>query len=285
VAYVLEQGSDEWHVMGVFVRLAAIYRLIPQALSQQGPRIMLSADCISTHVPTRAAFHRLPLTMTIFKMIQGCLIYKGRSLTLVQEEQDGGAAGRGVGDIEFCVVTLVELPRLHSYRSCYKNSDPVVRENDSLYPSFSAFLLHSVMYRWCAEEVVGEKRTLFGTIHPRFLSRYRAIITDPIEKEQHGAFIMVDGQHDGGDVNADPTSVVEFRLVLMTGFRQDDSFASYMTLGQGFVEVYTTEGAARGVTSGSNLDVRLPVTMPKMRSVLGRYGLPAPSALFRTGHT
>ncbi|CEM07778.1 unnamed protein product [Vitrella brassicaformis CCMP3155] len=80
-AYVLEQGSDEWPGMGRLIRLAAIYRLTPA----NGLPLVLSAQWLTAHLPSRTAFHQLPLAMAIYRLF-------GHLFT--QHTQPGAAASR-----------------------------------------------------------------------------------------------------------------------------------------------------------------------------------------------
>ncbi|CEM04355.1 unnamed protein product [Vitrella brassicaformis CCMP3155] len=125
-AYVLEQGSNEWRGMGRFIRLAAIYRLIPA----NGLPLVLSAQWLTAHLPRRTAFHHLPLTMAIYRLFGHLLTHNTHSLALQRAGNGAYRIGNGsyqIGGGRFRVVPLAELSGGHRYADGYQRTDPVIR--------------------------------------------------------------------------------------------------------------------------------------------------------------
>ncbi|CEM13889.1 unnamed protein product, partial [Vitrella brassicaformis CCMP3155] len=93
VLYLLERGGRLWAWLGGFLRLAAIYRLTPAT------PLVISAEWVQQHWPTRAALRQLPLALAIYKAIGHLLSHRGDSLALTTDEQtnendeDGGPDG------------------------------------------------------------------------------------------------------------------------------------------------------------------------------------------------
>ncbi|CEM13902.1 unnamed protein product [Vitrella brassicaformis CCMP3155] len=81
VLYLLERGGRLWAWLGGFLRVAAIYRL---TLAMP---LVISAEWVQQHWPTRAALHQLPLSLAICKTIGHLLSYEGGSLALTTYEQ------------------------------------------------------------------------------------------------------------------------------------------------------------------------------------------------------
>mmetsp|Transcript_5968 Transcript_5968/g.16989 ORF Transcript_5968/g.16989 Transcript_5968/m.16989 type:complete len:219 (+) Transcript_5968:585-1241(+) len=75
--YVLEEGRSEWRVMGTIVRLAATYRLTTTGL----PLVLSVA-----YLPSKTAFHKLSLTVAIYKTIEHQLRCFGGSLVFDQAD-------------------------------------------------------------------------------------------------------------------------------------------------------------------------------------------------------
>ncbi|CEL91970.1 unnamed protein product [Vitrella brassicaformis CCMP3155] len=127
VAYVLEQGTDERRRIGWFIRLAAIYGLTPAS----GLPLVLSAQWLMAHLPSKTAFHQLPDAMAIYRLLGHLLTYQGTSLAL--QQADNG--GYRIGNESFRVVPFGDLPGGHRYADGYKRTDPAIRWVDNwLYP-------------------------------------------------------------------------------------------------------------------------------------------------------
>ncbi|CEL98607.1 unnamed protein product [Vitrella brassicaformis CCMP3155] len=251
--YVLEQGGSEWRVMGMVVRLAAIYWLTPNGL----PLTMWVA-----HLHSKSAFDSVPLAMAIYRLIGHQLTYRGQRLALRR-------AANGeyrIGDWSFRVVPLGELPADHPYRSTYKESDPVVRDDSWLLRSSTAFLTWMVLTWWPGHEGVDYKVVSWGFIG-RDDPRYQRLLTAGDIPEELG--ITADNRTDDGDLSrADP---IDCRYVIVSGFRPTDTVAAFVRVGCGGVGLLTTEPAAAGASA--SLDEIFPVSMPRWRSVLKRFDL------------
>ncbi|CEM07761.1 unnamed protein product [Vitrella brassicaformis CCMP3155] len=180
--------------MGRFIRLAAIYRLTPA----NGLPLVLSAQWLTVHLPSRTAFHQLPLAMAIYRLFGHLLTHNGHSLAL---QRTAGNGYYRIGNQSFRVVALGELWGGHGYADGYQRTDPVIRWGGNLYPSFSTFLLHSLLSQWWDGEGVGQKSVLTAQIgqpgavigrgDPRF---DRLLRTDDITEDQG---IAVDYRCDG----------------------------------------------------------------------------------------
>ncbi|CEL95862.1 unnamed protein product [Vitrella brassicaformis CCMP3155] len=219
-AYVLEQGSNEWPGMGRFIRLAAIYRLTPA----NGLPLVLSAQWLTAHLPSRTAFHQLPLAMAIYRLFGHLLTHRRTSLALQQADDNGlywiGNSG------PFRVVSLGELPGGHPYAEGYKRTDPVIRCGLNLFPFFSAFLLHRRLLWWPDGEGMGRRMVLradIGRGDPRY---GRVLLTDSITE---GLGIVADFRYDGGNLN-DANPIV-FRSVIVSGWRSNETIAAHLWLG------------------------------------------------------
>ncbi|CEM39196.1 unnamed protein product [Vitrella brassicaformis CCMP3155] len=273
MVHLLEQGSGgEWREMGRFIRLAAIYGLTPNATLP----LRLSADAL----PSRTAFHQLPLAMTLYKTIGHMLTHNGQSLAVQQADNKGAYR---IGNVSFRVVPLGDLPAGHSYTDSYKRTDPVIREtSDSvirsdfwLYRSFSSFLLSALFTWWHHEEGVGRGLVLDAPIAliglpfapTRDDPRCRRLRTEAISEQQGG--VTVDYRCDRGNVHhANPA---DYREVVVSGFRPGETVAAYLCEAGGEISLWTTE---RSVGDRSQpLDVRFPTSMPRWRAVLRHFSL------------
>jgi len=253
--HVLERCSGHWKLIKPFIRLAFIYQLTP--LNATRP-LLLSADSL----PITSAFDELPLTMATYKTFGHVLKYRGTSLAL--RRADNGEYR--IGNKVFRVVPLDELPADHPYRSTYTDSDPVIRYEAWLFPSFTAFLMWMLLKWWSDHEGVGEKEVLraFTDHHD---PRSQRLVTAGEIPEQLG--ITADYRRDGRDLNtADP---IDCRHVIVSGFRPTDTIAVYLWVGLGKIGLWTTESAAAGASA--SLDERFPVSMPRWLSVLKRFDL------------
>ncbi|CEL95858.1 unnamed protein product [Vitrella brassicaformis CCMP3155] len=258
-AYVLEQGSNEWPGMGRFIRLAAIYRLTPA----NGLPLVLSAQWLTAHLPSRTAFHQLPLAMAIYRLFSHLLTDEGTSLAL-QPADDGSY---WIGNLwTFRVVPLGELPGGHPYAYGYKRTDPVIRSDRFLYLSFSAFLMHAVFLWWSdGEGVVGHRRVLEAHIGHGDC-RYGRLLTDNITEDQG---ITVDYRRDRGDLNA--ADARDERNVIVSGFRPNETVASHLLVWNGRIDLFTTE--RRTADRPQPLSVRFQVSIGAVRRLLRPFGL------------
>ncbi|CEM29761.1 unnamed protein product [Vitrella brassicaformis CCMP3155] len=249
LVHVLEQGSGgEWRATGRFIRLAAIYRLTPNGSLP----LRLSADAL----PSPTAFHQLPLIMALYKIIGHSLAHQGTSLALQQANNDGAYR---IGDQSFRVVPLSELPANHPYRSGYQRTDPVIRHEDLLFPSFWSFLVRLLVG-------MGNRYRLIRRINHDD-PRYRRLLTETITKQQGG--IAVDYRRDFGDLNhANPDD--DRRLVIVSGFRPNERVAAHLEV-WGRIDLLTTEASAGG--RSQPLTVRFPTSLPLWRAVLSHFHL------------
>ncbi|CEM03527.1 unnamed protein product [Vitrella brassicaformis CCMP3155] len=231
VAYVLEQGTEEWRLMGWFIRLAAIYRLTPA----NGLPLVLSAQWLMAHLPSRTAFHQLPDAMAIYRLHGHMLTYQGTSLAL--QPDDNGAYW--IGNESFRMVPFGDLPGGHRYADGYKRTDPAIRwVDDWLFPSSSAYLLDMVLRRWRCEEGVNEMIVLYADIG-RGDPRYGRLLTSAITEDLG---IAVDYRRDGGNLNA--ADQTDYRRVIVSGFRRNETVAAYLWVADGSIYLYTTEPSA-----------------------------------------
>ncbi|CEM08828.1 unnamed protein product [Vitrella brassicaformis CCMP3155] len=261
VVHLLEQGSGaEWRAMGRFIRLAAIYRLTPNAPLP----LRLSADAL----PSPTSFHQLPLAMAIYRLFGHLLTYHGQSLALQQ-------AGNGVYRIDnqsLRVVALSDLPAGNPYRSGYQTTDPVMRQADYLYRSFSSLLLSMLLTLWHREAGVGHRWVLTACINDND-PRYRCLLTEPISEQQG---IAVDYRFDNGNLNyAHP---IDYRFVTVSGFRPNETIAAQLFVGRsvcaglGVIDLSTTERHENADRS-QPLDDRYPISMPRWGAVLQHFSL------------
>ncbi|CEM07768.1 unnamed protein product [Vitrella brassicaformis CCMP3155] len=257
-AYVLEQGSDEWPGMGRFIRLAAIYRLTPA----NGLPLVLSAQWLTANLPSRTAFHQLPLAMAIYRLFGHLLTHNGHSLAL--QQADNGSYR--ISNESFRVVPLGELWGGHGYAEGYKRADPIIRHGIWIFRSFSAFLLATLLCWRCNGEGVGQKLVLsaqFGHGDPRF---GRLLRTDDISEDLG---IVADFRYDGGDLNH--ADAEERRFVVVRGFRQGETVAAFLWIGYGSIVLRTTEPSA--ADAPASLAHRFPISEPLWRRLLQRFGL------------
>ncbi|CEL95856.1 unnamed protein product [Vitrella brassicaformis CCMP3155] len=259
-AYVLEQGSNEWPGMERFIRLAAIYRLTPA----NGLPLVLSAQWLAAHLPSRTAFHQLPLAMAIYRLFGHLLTHHTHSLAL----QEIDNRHYWIGDVEtFRVVPLGELPGGHRYADGYKRADPAIRSSTYVFPFFSAFLLNSLLSYWCDGEGVGHRRVLRADIGRGDCRYGRLVRTDGITEDLG---IVADWGYDRG--NLDWVYVgMEKRFVVVSGFRQGETIAAYLLVEFGSIHLYTTERPA--ANTPASLTVRFSGSMPLWRRLLRPFGL------------
>jgi len=266
VAYVLEQGSSqEWRRVGVvFIRLAAIYRLTPAS----GLPLVLPAQWLMANLLSKTTFHQLPLAMAIYRLFGHILTSQGQSLALQQ-------AGNGVYRIDnqsLRVVALSDLPAGNPYRSGYQTTDPVMRQADYLYRSFSSLLLSMLLTLWHREAGVGHRWVLTACINDND-PRYRCLLTEPISEQQG---IAVDYRFDNGNLNyAHP---IDYRFVTVSGFRPNETIAAQLFVGRsvcaglGVIDLSTTERHENADRS-QPLDDRYPISMPRWGAVLQHFSL------------
>ncbi|CEL92184.1 unnamed protein product [Vitrella brassicaformis CCMP3155] len=247
--HVLERCSGHWKVMKPFIRLAFIYRLSPNATRP----LVVSADSL----PTASAFDELLLTMAAYKTFGHLLSYKGTSLAL-QRASNGAYR---IGDHSFRVVPLGDLPADHAYRSTYKDSDPVIRRGDYLYPSFTTFIKRMVL-EWCDQEGVEEKLVTGVNDVGRDDSHYQSLLTAPTIE----GYKTVDYIDEHTFVPGDDGRL---RIIILKGTAADDTIAAYLLLENGQISLWTTEAA----TEGSTGIERYPIAVAAARPLLGKYGL------------
>ncbi|CEL95325.1 unnamed protein product [Vitrella brassicaformis CCMP3155] len=271
-AYVLEQGAStgEWPKIAIFIRLAAIYHVIEQG----GLPLMLPAQWLRDNLPTKASFHEVPLSMAVYKTIGHLMSFEDRNMQLAQQAAGAGqgAAAAAAGpqqapvwvahDLQFVVVSEQDLPANHPYHQAYRATDPVVRDGSCLHPTFTNLLTQCVFSLWYS--LVRQERLLdarVGEDNPK----YRSLLTQTANDDD---CFVISWREDRRDLNA--ANPREQCIILMSGYKEGDSFAAYLRLSNGFLWLYTTETAVGGGASG--LD-KYPETMRHARRVLGRYGL------------
>ncbi|CEM07773.1 unnamed protein product [Vitrella brassicaformis CCMP3155] len=258
-AYVLEQGNDEWPVMGRLIRLAAIHRLTPV----NGLPLVLSAQWLTAHLPSRTAFHQLPLAMAIYWLFGHLLTHNTHSLALQQT-----SIQYRIGDESFRVVPLSELPGGHPYVDGYKRTDPAISWTGDLCPSFSTFLMRTLLgraYAW-AGEGVNDKRALCAVIG-HYDPRYgRLMRTDDITEDLG---IAVDYRFNRGDLNA--ANPREEGYVVVRGFRPGETVAACLWMGSGTIVLRTIEPSA--ADAPASLAHRFPISEPLWRRLLQRFVL------------
>ncbi|CEM35776.1 unnamed protein product [Vitrella brassicaformis CCMP3155] len=244
--------------MGRFIRLAAIYRLTPA----NGLPLVLSAQWLTAHLPSRTAFHQLPLAIAIYRSFGHLLTHSGQSLAL--QQADNGQYRMG-NEAPFRVVPLGELPGGHPYAEGYKRTDPVIRSGGWLYHSFSAFLLYALL-SWSHEEGVGHRRVLAANIG-RGDNRYgRLVRTDDISEDQG---IAVDYRDVWFNLNA--ANPIDLRRVIVSGFRPNETVAAHLRVGYGDIDLRTTEPSA--ADRSQPLADRYPVSVGAARRLLQAFEL------------
>ncbi|CEM15107.1 unnamed protein product [Vitrella brassicaformis CCMP3155] len=262
VAYVLEQGSSqEWRLIGVvFIRLAAIYRLTPAS----GLPLVLPVQWLVTNLPSKTAFHQLPLAMAIYRLFGHMLTHQGHgSLALRQLINQLINPRYRIDNVPFRVVQLSDLPAAHPYTDDYKRTDPVIRQDLLLHSSFSSYLLHGLLRWWSVW--VGVRQVLTAPIVDGD-PRYRRLRMEPISEQQG---IAVDHLVDNDNLNnANP---IHRRYVIVSGFGPNETVAAHLRVETSRIYLCTTE---RSIGDRSqSLDVRFPTSMPRWRAVLRHLNL------------
>ncbi|CEM03543.1 unnamed protein product [Vitrella brassicaformis CCMP3155] len=254
VVWLLKQGSgEEWRAMGRFLRLAFIHRLTPANTARP---LQLSADSL----PTATALHQLPIALAIYKAFGDLLTHGGTSLAL--QQADNGAYR--IGTFTFRVVAYGDLPGGHRCANGYRGTDPAIRWGFFLYPSFSACLLHTLLYRWAHEEGVNVRKVLRADIGRRD-PRYGRLMIEGITEDQG---IAVDFRFDWGDLNANPT---DYRHVIVSGFRPNEAVAAFLWVESGRIAMWTAERSA--ADRSHPLVQRFPESVGAVRRVLRAFGV------------
>ncbi|CEL95866.1 unnamed protein product [Vitrella brassicaformis CCMP3155] len=149
----------------------------------------------------------------------------------------------------------------HPYAEGYKRADPAIRQGEWLNRSFSAFLLDRVLLWWSDGEGVEQKMVLWADIG-RGDARYgRLLRTDNIPEDQG---IAVDYRYDRGNIE-------DHRDVILIGFRLNETVAAHLRVGDGLVELYTTEPSA--ADRPHPLADRYSVSVGAARRLLWPFGL------------
>jgi len=172
------------------------------------------------------------------------------------------------------VVPLSELPAGHRYVASYKDSDPVVSwGNDWLFRSFSSLLMVMLANWWSVEEGVGDqvvvnRQSFIGS------RRYGRLVSRRLPQTEGIAVGYCVGHSDEVD---------ERRLVIVSGFRPNETIAAYVWAQQGIIRLRTTERSAAAaaaaappppsLTPSQALSSRFPVSTPLWLSVLRRFEL------------
>ncbi|CEM03353.1 unnamed protein product, partial [Vitrella brassicaformis CCMP3155] len=263
VVWLLEQGTgEEWRAMGRFLRMAFIYRLTPAKSTRP---LRVSADSLSA----AATLHQLPITLAIYKIIGQQLSDNWTSLALQQDDDGNYRIGNeSFGDESFRVVPLGELAGGHPYANSYKRTDPVILSSrDSLYPSFSAYLLRRLLNSWPSKLESGGREVLSFLTDRDDLRCRRLQRTEGITEDQG---IAVDYRYyHGDDLNA--ADAGEYRQVIVSGFRPDETIAAHLTVEGGSIQLWTTEASVRG--KPLLLALRFPESTGAVRRLLRPFGL------------
>ncbi|CEM03526.1 unnamed protein product [Vitrella brassicaformis CCMP3155] len=200
------------------------------------PRATLPLRLSADRLPSPTAFQQLPLALAIYKTFslrhRHMLTHKGQRLALQQADNHGAYR---IGDESFRVVPKSELPAGHRYRS-------------------------GLLWCWCYEEGVDQRMVLYTTI-ANFDPRYRRLLTEPISQQQG---ISVDYRQENGRHGQ--------RHVVVSGFRPGETIAAYLWVGNGRVELWTTEASSATHRSHPLFD-RFPTSMPRWDAVLRHFEL------------
>ncbi|CEM36470.1 unnamed protein product [Vitrella brassicaformis CCMP3155] len=264
--------------MGRFIRLAAIYRLTPA----NGLPLVLSAQWLTAHLPSRTAFHQLPLAMAIYRLFGHLLTHKRRPLRLSADSLPTARAFHRM-PLAMPVYRLFRHLLIYGFNSLalqpagnghYRianlpfrvRSDPVIRLDDWLYRSFSAFLLDTMLSWWCDEERVRHKLVVFALIGHADPRCVRLLRTDGLMEDQG---IAVDFRDDRGDLNAAHAN--DYRNVIVSGFRNNETIAAHLCVWSVEIDFYTTEPSA--ADRSHPLAQRYPVSVGAVRRLLRPLGL------------
>ncbi|CEL91687.1 unnamed protein product [Vitrella brassicaformis CCMP3155] len=264
--YALEHGGAVWCEWPDFIRLADIYNLTPST----GLPLVMSAEWMAAHLPTKGDFHTMPLALRQYSTFGHLLNYQGTSLALTKvDDADGdeGDGGRryliGSGDYawDFETVSLSDLPAGHPYRRTYDPHNPPIRYGDvgdSLFPSFTAFMKRMVLVDWYSQEGVDEKRAIHATVADGD-ERYQRLLTEPINGHTTIDFIC---EEEGEDER--------LRLIILKGMKEGDAIAAHLYLIDCNINLYTTEAKIEGQ---ERLADRYPIAMSLARPLLTKNGL------------
>ncbi|CEL91854.1 unnamed protein product [Vitrella brassicaformis CCMP3155] len=253
--FVLEQGGEEWRVMGRFIRMAANYRLTPNAA--------LPLHLPAASLPTAAAFRKLPRAMAVYTAFGNRLTHTGTRLGL----QAANGSYR-IGTQSFHVVPHGDLPHGHRYAGGYKEADPAIRQGNDLFPAFSAFLHETLLFGWC-RQAGARQRIAVDYVPVGDADRSRRLGPLKTEHIDEDTAIAVDSCIGGGDLTA-AADGRQNRLVIVSGFRPGETAAAHVWLRPNIMtELYTTETPVGG--RSQPLD-DLPKSMPAFRRLLRRFG-------------
>ncbi|CEM25378.1 unnamed protein product [Vitrella brassicaformis CCMP3155] len=265
--YALEHGGAVWcEQWPDFIRLADIYKLTPST----GLPLIMSAQWMATHLPTKADFHTMPLALRQYSTFGHLLNYKGTSLAIekLDEADDGDEAKKGdggvrrqryrIGAVYFTMVPLSALPADSPFRETYDPHNPPIRYDCHLFPSFTSFMKHLVLFEWFDPKGVDERRVFWARLGGGD-EGYRSLLTDAIDGNTTIDYTN-DGQGDDG----------RQRLIILKGMKEDDTITAYLYLIDGNIKLFTTEAAIEGHT---RLSARFPSAMPLTRTLLTKHGL------------
>jgi len=114
---------------------------------------------------------------------------------------------------------------------------------------------------------VGHKEVLTAAITEfRRDPRYQRLLNDAITEDLG---IAVDNRNDGGNLNA--ADVTDYRFVIVSGFRSNETVTANFWVGPGCIELQTTEAPA--ADRPASLAVRYLVTVPLWRRALRPFNL------------
>ncbi|CEM02737.1 unnamed protein product [Vitrella brassicaformis CCMP3155] len=269
VLYLLERGGRLWAWLGGFLRVAAIYRLTPAM------PLVISAEWVQQHWPTRAAVHQLPLALAIYKTIGHLLSYEGDSLALTTDEQTNeNEAGEDDGDDENHIYPHKVGKVRFRVMAAEHTDDPAVEEDDVhsadryRYERFSAFMMDNLLVYWWPRPPCGPRQPSTLVLEAPARSgdaRYGAFMAT----DAFGDCVVVDMRQRGWGVG------VVVRQVLLCGHRADEAIVAHLTVRRGGkISLFTTERRVHGV--GGDLsagDECYPITVRHARDVLRRVRL------------
>ncbi|CEL98077.1 unnamed protein product [Vitrella brassicaformis CCMP3155] len=244
--YVLEHGGALWCEWPDFIRLADIYKLTPST----GLPLIMSAQWMAAHLPTKADFHTMPLALRQYSTFGHLFNYRGTSLALtkVDEADDGdeakkedGEEGDGEGDglvtrqryrirdVYFTTVPLSALPADCPFRDTYDPHNPPIRYHGHFFPSFTAFMKWLVLANWYGREGVDEKQVFYAEVGDGD-EPFQPLLTRDIDG--HTTIDFIYGER--------------VRLIILRGTEEGDTVAAYLWLTGGSIVLYTTEAEIEG---------------------------------------
>ncbi|CEM02312.1 unnamed protein product [Vitrella brassicaformis CCMP3155] len=231
--------------------------------------ITLDPAAMQSNFPSRTDYHEMPPAIAQYASFGSRIGQGDGSMALIREEGLGEWYRIGNGEHRFRTVMRSDLPGRHLYRLTYDESDPVIRRDDDLFPSFSGYVIERILEQGMAPMVAS------ATIM-RSDSRYgsvRRLLAASIQ-----GHCAVGHRIDGG--NAFTASVAadgfgQHRFIVVSGDRWNDGFLAYVDVHVFsprtgcLVRLFTNEGRVEGQEGRDGV----PATVSKARSVLQAVGV------------